>query len=270
MRSDNENIGMSMVDIGERLRGAREKKSLTIDQTQKQTRIHSTVLAALEEGRCDELLTPTYVKSFLKKYAEFLGLDSKKFLKDYSLLHPGTNSRELEMPGTKEAVDLSGLAYVLKSVFVAAAILFLIVFMGKKTVDYLKPKRPLKPAQASLSRQKAVSVKAAALRAAPQKTIAARTGTVVLQGAIPKKTMLNLVIKVKQPVLVRLKRDGNLMFEHVLLKGAVESFTAEDSINIFIAKAEAVELTLNGKQLGSLGKGVIRDFEITRKGVRIR
>ena len=270
MRSDNENIQASMADIGERLKSAREKKSLTIDQARKQTRIHSTVLTALEEGRCDDLLTPTYVRSFLKIYAEFLGLDSKIFLKDYSLLHPGTNNRGLEMPGTKDAVDLSGLVYVLKSVLVAAVILILILLLGKKTVDYLKPKRPLKPARAPLSRQKAVSVKAAALRAAPQKTIAAPKGTVVPQEGIPKKATLNLEIKVKQPVLVRLKRDGSLMFERVLPKGAVESFTAEDNINIFIAKAEAVELTLNGKQLSSLGNGVIRDLEITRRGVRVR
>ena len=59
----------SMISVGERLKKARENKSLTIDQIRKQTRIHSDVLIALEEGRCNEILDPTYVKSFLKKYA---------------------------------------------------------------------------------------------------------------------------------------------------------------------------------------------------------
>ena len=53
-----------MITIGESLKKAREAKNITIAQAQKQTSIHSTVITALEEGRCDEILTPTYVKSF--------------------------------------------------------------------------------------------------------------------------------------------------------------------------------------------------------------
>ena len=58
MGSDPKTAGVSMVKIGESLKDAREKKSVTIDQVQKQTRIHSTVLKALEEGRCDRPSLP--------------------------------------------------------------------------------------------------------------------------------------------------------------------------------------------------------------------
>ena len=262
-----------MVDIGERLRDAREKKSLTIDQAQKQTRIHSTVLAALEEGRCDDLLTPTYVRSFLKKYAEFLGLDPKKFLKDYSAFHPETDSRKPEMPGEKEAVDLSGFIYALKSVLVIVAILALAAFLGKKTVDYLKGRRPPKPAAQAVVKAKkmyAAPSTAARRKVSPKAAAAAPKETAVPASSIPKKTALNLVVRVKQTVLIQLKKDGILIFKRVLTKGMVESFTADESFNIFTAKAEATELTLNGKPLGPIGKGVVKDIEITRRGVKIR
>ena len=73
---DNKDIAKeSLVSIGEKLKSARERKALTIDQVQKDTKIHSTVLRALEEGRCDEILTPTYVKRFLNKYSHHLGLE---------------------------------------------------------------------------------------------------------------------------------------------------------------------------------------------------
>ncbi len=46
---------VSIAGIGEILKQAREKRSISIDQVQKETRIHSTVLRALEEGRCQVL-----------------------------------------------------------------------------------------------------------------------------------------------------------------------------------------------------------------------
>ena len=77
---------MSMAGLGEKLRQAREKRGLTLEQVQKQTLMHSTVIAALEDGKCDDILTPTYVRSFLKKYSSFLGLDPKEILSEYSAL----------------------------------------------------------------------------------------------------------------------------------------------------------------------------------------
>ena len=45
---------------------------------------------------------------------------------------------------------------------------------------------------------------------------------------------------------------------------------ADEVIDIYVAKAEAVELILNGKPLAVPGKGVIKDLEISRKGVKVK
>jgi len=66
------------------------------------------------------------------------------------------------------------------------------------------------------------------------------------------------------------KKDGVVLFNRVLAKGLVESFTADDKIEIYVAKAEAIELVLDGKSLGSPGKGVIKNLEVTKKGIRIK
>ena len=76
MENNNRGSRPSAVSVGKRLREAREKKSLTIEQVQKQTKIHSTVLIGLEEGRPSDTLTDTYIRSFLKKYAQFLSINS--------------------------------------------------------------------------------------------------------------------------------------------------------------------------------------------------
>ena len=102
---------VTAVDIGERLRQAREKKGLTIEQAQKQTRIHSTVLTALEDGRCDDILTPNYVKSFLKEYSSYLGFDHRAIVSEYLAIHPELKARgmnfSINKADQKSSADLA-------------------------------------------------------------------------------------------------------------------------------------------------------------------
>lgn len=256
---------ISMAGIGERLKQAREKKSLSIDHVRKDTRIHSTVLIALEEGRCDEILTSTYVKSFLKKYSSYLGLDTKQILSEYQKLHPDL----IEAPSAAasesnlanlENVDISGFISFIKTVVVFIVILSLVIFLGGKVVSHFKKARiNSKASRAVAQRPVSASPKAQLPKAEP-----------AVAKEAPKKTPLELTIKVKRAVLVQLKKDGVVIFRRVLPRNLVETFKADDSINIYAARIESLELTLNGKALGSLGRGAVKDLEITRKGVKIK
>ena len=267
--------------VGEKLRQAREKKGLTIEQAQKQTHIHSTVLTALEEDRCDTILTAAYVKSFLKKYSAYLGLDSQKILNEYLAGHPeiATQNINLAKAETEESADLSRFAYVIKSFFTLVIVVVLAIFLTKALVGHFK-----KPKQGKTVSSAKTKTKGAAIKLSDKKTptkpdfilgedtppSSLKGKSSVSKAVIPKKTVLELVLKVKQPVLVQLRKDGNLLFKRVLQKGSVELFTAYDSINIYAAKGEAIELTLNGKYLGSPGTGLIKDLEITKRGVRLK
>ena len=77
-----------MASIGDKLREAREKNELSWEKVHKDIKIHPRVLKALEEDKGDELLSSIYIKGFLKKYAQYLGLDSREIAEEYELLHP--------------------------------------------------------------------------------------------------------------------------------------------------------------------------------------
>ena len=66
--------------IGNQLKKARQQKEVTLEEVYQRTRIHPNVLAALEEDNFDKILNPTYIQSFLKEYATYLGLNPKKLL----------------------------------------------------------------------------------------------------------------------------------------------------------------------------------------------
>ncbi len=61
--------------IGEILRAAREEKKLTVEQVNKETRISVQTIRSLERDDFGAFPSETYLKGFLRNYAEFLGLD---------------------------------------------------------------------------------------------------------------------------------------------------------------------------------------------------
>jgi transcriptional regulator with XRE-family HTH domain len=66
--------------IGERLLNAREKAGLSVDDVVFQTRIPRSVVAALEAADFSVFSSPTYAKSFLSQYSEFLKVDARIWL----------------------------------------------------------------------------------------------------------------------------------------------------------------------------------------------
>lgn len=254
------------VALGEKLRRTREQKSLTVDQVQKQTRIHAPVIAALEEGRCAEMLPALYVKSYLKKYAQFLGLEPAEIVKEYGRGHADDVRVDISglKPSSKESYLVSRFINILSVVILSVVVVTLVAFAGAKLTSAFK-KPAAKPVVAA-SAVKPVPVTQS--KPKTQKGFLGLTKPAAPKTSTVKNKPFNLDLKIKRAVLVEVKRDGDLLFKTILPKGTVERFSAKEKIEIYVAKAESIELVLNGKSLGSPGKGVINRLEITASGVK--
>jgi len=73
-----------MFEIGSTLREARLRRGLDLGEAERGTKIRAKYLRALEEERFDILPGQTYVKGFLRSYADFLGLDGRLFIDEYT------------------------------------------------------------------------------------------------------------------------------------------------------------------------------------------
>ena len=73
-----------MFDIGSSLREARLRQELDFPELEARTKIRPKYLRALEDEHFDILPAPTYVKGFLRSYAEALGLDGQPFVDEYT------------------------------------------------------------------------------------------------------------------------------------------------------------------------------------------
>jgi len=94
-----------MPDIGATLREARMRARIDISEIEAETKIRAKYLRALENEEWDLLPGPTYVRTFLRTYAEALGLDARLMVEEYRLRHERVSEQELLpiSPGTARA-----------------------------------------------------------------------------------------------------------------------------------------------------------------------
>lgn len=74
-----------MTDIGATLREARMRERIDVSEIEAKTKIRARYLRALENEEWDLLPGPTFVRSFLRTYAQALGLDGKALVEEYRM-----------------------------------------------------------------------------------------------------------------------------------------------------------------------------------------
>ncbi len=250
------------MNIGKTLKEAREKKNLTIAKIYEHTRIHPEVLKALEDDDYSKISNPTYVKSFLKGYASYLGIDAGPIIEEYNKLKQIKQKKQKQPEPQQEKTvkapaDLSGITKMAFFILKWLIILVLAVFGGRWAFNTFKVVKA-KAVVAMANRKKEMPKKQPAQKK-EQKSAAESLN-------IPKGESLILTMHTTDNVWVKLKVDGNVIFENILKKGASEKWLASENFTIWTGKADALKLNLNGKDIGTAGKGVVKNLIIDREG----
>ena len=84
-----------MPEIGETLREARMRAKIDVSEVEAATKIRAKYLRALENEEWGLLPGPTFVRSFLRTYADYLGLDSKLLVEEYRQRHEPPSELDL-------------------------------------------------------------------------------------------------------------------------------------------------------------------------------
>jgi cytoskeleton protein RodZ len=71
-------------EIGNSLREARLRREIEFADAEHATKIRGKYLRALEDERFELLPSHTYIKGFLRSYAEYLGLDGQLYVDEYN------------------------------------------------------------------------------------------------------------------------------------------------------------------------------------------
>ena len=84
-----------MPEIGETLREARMRRRIDMTEVEAATKIRAKYLRALENEEWDLLPGPTFVKTFLRTYAEYLELDPRMLVEEYRQRYERPSTQDL-------------------------------------------------------------------------------------------------------------------------------------------------------------------------------
>jgi hypothetical protein len=138
-----------MFEIGNSLREARLRQGVEYPDIERVTKIRQKYLRALEDESFETLPAQTYVKGFLRTYAEFLGLDGQLYVDEYNSRYV---TREDDVPfrprrnTSRRPARGSDSSMVLGAV-VGIAVVCALVIAAWKSGDESTPRTP--PAVAS-------------------------------------------------------------------------------------------------------------------------
>jgi cytoskeleton protein RodZ len=118
-------------EIGNSLREARLRQGLDFGRVENETKIRSKYIQALEEEHFEVLPAETYVKGFLRTYAEYLGLDGQLYVDEFNSRFASAEEPVLASrpPGRQRGRPAeSNLVVVALAGIVAVAILVVVAF----------------------------------------------------------------------------------------------------------------------------------------------
>jgi cytoskeleton protein RodZ len=86
---------VAVPDIGSTLREARMRARIDITEVEMRTKIRAKYLRAIENEEWDLLPGPVYVKSFLRTYGDYLGVDSRMLIDEYKRRYERPTEHEM-------------------------------------------------------------------------------------------------------------------------------------------------------------------------------
>lgn len=144
-----------MFEIGNSLREARLRQGLDFPEVEQATKIRGKYLRALEDEQFDILPGQTYVKGFLRTYAEYLGLDGQLYVDEYNSRYiPGDEETPLRAQnrstvGRNPRVESSVVLVALAAIGILTALVVVAWRFGSDTPETAIPNLSSEPPAAS-------------------------------------------------------------------------------------------------------------------------
>lgn len=209
--------------IGRALRTARRRRALTLEEASRGIRLRAEYLDALEREAFHELPGDVYVRSFLRSYAGFLGLNPDKVVGAYERVYGGRRPAPAPVERAPALAATEAGLPDMRSHFpwpLAAAVAVIVLVAAVAAGVLSRSAGTPEPADASLD--PAVPV-------------------------LPDQVQMDLVALQEVEVVVWL--DGVEKFQGTVVEGEARSWEAEEEIGLWLASGQSVRLTVNGERI---------------------
>jgi len=252
--------------LGHTLEKIRKSKNLSREEVCERTRIPKNIISAIEEDKLSEIKSPFYAKSFVRTYSGFLGALGETAVKEFLVgegLKPSPTSVIARSPLPVIASPLAMTAinkYKNQIITVIAGILlFWILSMAVGQVAKLAKKiHDRKQVKSAVIKKEVVKK--------PEKE-----KPVEVKKEIPEKKpdQIEISVTAEENTWLQVICDGDILFKGLFKKGNKDVWKAKKEIRFEAGNSGAVQLNVNGKPAGPIGKkGEKKEIIITKDGIK--
>ena len=258
-----------MQDFGENLRCARESRGISLEEVSKATRISVRLLEAIERERFDQLPGGVFRSSFVRQYAQAVGLDEEQTVAEFEQrsppqelnleehfgIEPIKSKIEIPFDPASFAETVAELYHRNRALVTSVLSACLALLLGT-TVYWAWPGDYGDDGGSAAARQSA------------GETSLASTETSNDDSA--RDAGIQVDLSVVEKVWVRATADGKRVWERTLRRGDQRSVEADQSVLLLVGNAGGLTVQLNGAPMPSIGpRGQVRRVKFTTSGMQV-
>ncbi len=242
-------------EIGAHLRNLRTQKGLSIEDVAAKTLIQGRFLEAIEAGDVQPLPETLYVRGFIRRFGEAVGVDGVQLSEQFPLeknRHFAVTADAAKSSAPSAIAVRPWHLYALYLVGILAAGSALSYVLSRQTAELSgKPAGQASPAATATPKPSP----AASPKPSPSPAAAKPKPP-----AAPVQAKLNIT----EDAYMVITLDGKQIFEGILKKGESKTYTAQKAINIYTGNAGGVTLSANNKAAKPMGKdGQVTELNLT-------
>jgi cytoskeleton protein RodZ len=250
-----------MFEIGNSLREARLRQGLDPAEIEQATKIRSRYLKALEDEQFEILPAQTYVKGFLKAYADHLGLDGDLYVEEFNSRY--ATGEEEPIPRGRStgsswprAVPFQSSAVLISLTAIGLAAALVIVAWRFGATDEPDDIPGLPPVAEETTKQAPKTRKAQ-----PRRKAIAPPGRRLrlVASAVGGRCWLEVH---------RVSEAGQLLYEGTLEQGDAIALSGK-RLWLNVGAPSNLVVKVNGKRRSLPGTGVPREVVVSRKGISL-
>ena len=281
MNVGNLDNGPGRGQIGSLLEKKRLEKGLSLKEVEQATKIRTRYLEGLEREDPTSLPDPVYARGFLKTYANFLGLDGEQLSREFrdnraprrerQFSYERPQRREFDQPlinpgglddAERRGISGATILTIVLAVFVLAMVIGALYYVGYRSTINTSDSAP---EEESIVDQEPEdnSSRDDSSREEPVAGSGTKSGADDGSSEDSTETVRVTVRVVGVPTGLTILTDGTVASDQFAQPGFSQTFEAERAVTISTANAGAVEVEVDGEnvgRLGQFGQPLTRDF----------
>ena len=232
--------------LGKALVDARKSAGITIDQLSSKTNIRASLLSEFENNNFQNAGGDTYARGHLRSIARILGANSEELLVQFDSEHAQEarpihdqlveNNATFALPEKSKITNKQLITFSVVGIFAIFVISFTVNNL-KQTASSPKPK-----ATATVTSSPTPTASASSTEEAKPNSYSSGTGVSVKLEAVNGSSWLFVSDK-----------NGVTLYSGRASQGQVFDFSSTEEVKLRIGNAGAVKLTVNGKEVPSVG-----------------